>query len=170
MINGKKIVIVGVSASGKSTFARQLAEHTGLSLTHMDTVWWKRGWVEVSDEDATKQLDGITQNPEWIIEGYIPHGARDFVFERATSILYLDYSGRVAAWRYVRRWLKHRKKARPELEGSPDTFKWYFMKRVWTKREAVSLDKDLTQVKDQSKIIRFKTPREAKTYIDKEEI
>ncbi len=163
----KKIVIVGISATGKSTFARKLVERTGLPLTHMDTIWWKPGWIEVGDEDATKQLDATTLTSEWIIEGYIPHGARDFVFERADAILYLDYSGSIAAWRYIKRWLKHRKEARPELQGSPDKFHWYFLKRVWTKQEAISLNKDLAKVKDQSKILKLKTPREAKTYSDK---
>jgi adenylate kinase family enzyme len=162
---GKKIVVVGISASGKSTLSRQLAESVNLPLTHMDTIWWKPGWVEVSDEDATKQLDALTQTSEWIVEGYIPHGARDFVFGRASSILYLDYSGITAAWRYIKRWLKHRKKPRPELQGSPDSFHWYFLKRVWTKQEAISLEKDLTKVQDQDKILRFKNPKETASFL-----
>ncbi len=158
---GNKIVVVGVSASGKSTFARKLAERTHLPLTHMDSIWWKPGWVEVGEEEATRQMEELTQRDAWVIEGYIPKAARPFVFERATSIVYLDYSRATGAARYLRRWLKHRKNPRPELEGSPEKFDWKFLKLVWNKGEAISLNKFLAKVEEQQKIRVIKKPSEA---------
>lgn len=164
---GKKIVIVGVSASGKSVFGRALAQRTSIPLTHMDTIWWKAGWVETSEEEATEKLGSITTSSEWIVEGYIPKDARPFVFERADTIIYLDYSGSTAAWRYVKRWWKHRKQARPELEGSPEKFSFKFLKLVWTKGEAKSLNLFLSQVKNKEKIIILQTPSEAEALLRK---
>ncbi|MBU6321428.1 MAG: topology modulation protein [Patescibacteria group bacterium] len=158
---GKRIVVVGVSASGKSTFARKLAERTNLPLIHMDAIWWKPGWVEVSEEEATRQLEALTQRDEWVIEGYIPDEARPFVFERAESIVYLDYPRMMGAFRYIRRWWKHRKNPRPELKGSPEKFSWKFLKLVWSKGEAISLDTSLTEVAEQKKIRVIKKPQEA---------
>lgn len=161
----KKVVIVGVSASGKSVFGRALAKRTGLPLTHMDTIWWKAGWVETSEEEATKRLEELTASGEWIIEGYIPKDARPFVFERADIIIHLDYSGSTAAWRYLKRWWKHRKNARPELEGSPEKFSFKFLKLVWSKGEAISLKAFLREVKSQQKIITFTAPSQAEGFL-----
>ena len=162
---GKKIVVVGVSASGKSTLGRALEKSTNLPLIHMDKIWWKPGWIEVGEEDASKQLEAITSGSEWIIEGYIPKTVRPIVFERADSILYLDYPPIVASVRYLKRWLKHRKNPRPELEGSPEKLDFKFLKLVWKKGEAISLNKFLKLVENQEKIITFTSPKKTKAFL-----
>ena len=158
---GKRILVVGVSASGKSTFAKRLSENTGLPVVLMDAIMWKPGWDYIGDEKTTKKLDELSSKPEWIIEGYITKAARTFIFERADTIIYLDYPRSVASWRYIKRWWKHRKNARPELEGSPEKFSFKFLKLVWTKGEAISLNKFLAEVKNQNKIIAIHSQSEA---------
>ena len=162
---GERVVIVGVSAAGKSTFARKLSEKIGIPLTHMDAIWWKPCWIEVSEEEASAHIRSIASTSRWVIEGYIPRTARTILFERADTIVYLDYAPSVAAWRYIKRWWKHRKNPRPELEGSPEKFSVTFLKRVWTKKEAVSLNTYLSKVEDQKKILTFRTPAEARAFL-----
>lgn len=162
---GKRIVIVGVSASGKSTFARKLSEKTKLPLFLMDAIMWNPGWQYVGDEETVKKLIEISVKEEWIIEGYISTEARTFLFDRADTIIYLDYPPVVATLRYLKRWWKHRKKPRPELEGSPEKFDWKFLKLVWTKGEAIPLNKFLAQVQDQSKVVRFTNPKQTEAFI-----
>jgi adenylate kinase family enzyme len=163
---GNKIVVVGVSASGKSTFSRNLASKLNLPLKLMDSFMWKPGWDYVGDEETVRILDEISAQSEWIIEGYISKQARSFVFDRADTIIYLDYSPLVSAWRYIMRWWKHRKNARPELEGSPEKFDFKFLKLVWTKGEAISLNRYLKEVIPQDKIITLHSPRKAKKFLE----
>lgn len=166
MINlGHKIVIVGVSASGKSALTRKLAAKTNLPAIFMDAIMWKPGWDYIGDSETVKKLDEVSSGKEWIIEGYISKDARTFVFDRADTIIYLDYSPIVSSWRYIKRWWKHRKDPRPELEGSPEKFDFKFLKLVWTKGEAISLNKFLAQVKNQNKIIVLKSPRKAQKFL-----
>jgi adenylate kinase family enzyme len=162
---GKKIVVVGVSASGKSTFTRKLSEKTKLPVTFMDALMWKPGWEYIGDEETVRKLDEESSTPEWIIEGYISKKARTLVFDRADKIIYLDYSAFVSTWRYIMRWLKHRKKPRPELEGSPEKFSFKFLRLVWSKGEAITLNKYLQEVTDQKKIITFTSPKQAKNFL-----
>ncbi len=162
---GKRIVIVGVSASGKSTFARKLSKKTKLPLFLMDSIMWNPGWQYIGDEETVRKLKEIGAQEEWIVEGYISKEARTFLFERADTIMYLDYPPIVATVRYLKRWLKHRKDPRPELEGSPEMFDWKFLKLVWTKGEAISLNKFLAQVQDKHKIIKFTSVRQAKAFL-----
>jgi adenylate kinase family enzyme len=161
---GKKIVVVGISASGKSTFTRQLGIKTGLPITFMDAIMWKPGWDYIGDEATVKQLEEISAGSEWIIEGYISKKARTFLFERADTIIYLDYSPFISVYRYIARWWKYRKNARPELEGSPEKFSLRFLKLVWTKGEAISLNKFLIEVAN-AKIITFTSPKQAEDFL-----
>lgn len=158
---GNKIVIVGVSGSGKSTFARKLEKKINKRAFFMDAIMWKPGWQYVGDEQTAKGIEEILlKNTEWIIEGYIVKNIRTRVLEEASTIIYLDYSQWVSVFRYLKRCWKHRKTPRLELEGSPEKFSFKFLKLVWTKGETISLNKFLEKV-DQNKIIKLKSPKEA---------
>lgn len=158
---GKKIVVVGVSASGKTEFAKRLSEKIKLSLVHVDAIMWNSGWNYIGEEATVEKLNEVSSGNEWIIEGYIEKDARGFVFDRADTIIYLDYHPVVASWRYIVRWWKYRRIPRLELPGSPEKFSFRFLKLVWTKGEDISLKKALKQVGDAEKIITLKSPKEA---------
>ncbi len=161
----KKIVVLGVSASGKTTFARKLGEKTGLPVTYMDEVMWRPGWKYVGDEETTAHIRTTSQGEAWIIEGYIDKNAQQALFEKADTLLYLDYSGWLSAWRYIKRWWKHRKNPRPELPDSPEKFSFEFLLRVYKKKEVYRLEKLFRTVDFSSKIIRFKSPNEATQFL-----
>jgi adenylate kinase family enzyme len=163
---GKKIVVVGVSASGKSTFSKKLAEKTAITVTLMDSIMWKPGWNYIGDDEVSKKLETISNNPEWIIEGYIVKPARIFLFDKADTIIYLDYPPTVASFRYIKRWWQHRINARPELPGSPEKFSLKFLKLVYTKGETVLLNKFLSEERYQQKIIKLFSSAEAIKFLD----
>lgn len=164
---GNKIVVVGVSASGKSTFSRKLAKKLNLPLTLMDKIMWKPGWNYIGDDETVKKLEEISIQDKWIIEGYITTPARTFLFDRADIIIYLDYHSIVSSIRYIKRWWKHRKDPRPELPGSPERFSFKFLRLVWTKGEAITLDRFLDEVEDQDKIVRLSSLRETRIFLKK---
>lgn len=162
---GKKILVLGVSASGKSTFARKLSERKNLPLVHVDALMWTPGWQYIGDEATMSKLQEVGMKEEWIIEGYIEKAVRPFLFERADTIIYLDYPRIVATVRYLKRCFKHHKNPRPELEGSPDKFDWEFMKLVWRKGESWSVNKFLAQMPSQDKLIKLTSIKETKNFL-----
>lgn len=164
---GQKILVLGVSASGKSTFARRICEITKLPLFHMDEIMWRPGWNYIGDEATHAKLKEISLQNTWIIEGYITKAARAELFAAADTILYLDYSGHLSAWRYVKRWWTHRKQPRQELPGSPEKFSYKFLKLVYTKGETQSLEKYFSEAKVEGKMIRFDSPKEANIFLQK---
>ncbi len=166
MTIGNRVLIIGVSAVGKSTFARQFALKTGLPLIHMDAVMWQPGWSYIGDEETGKLLVTESKKDRWIIEGYITTAVRSELFEAADSIIYLDYPGWFAAWRYTKRWWQHRIHPRAELPGSPETFSWKFFMLVWKKGEAVKLDNLLATGTWDAKIIRLSSPKQAAKFLD----
>lgn len=163
---GKRIVVVGVSASGKSTFARKLATKINLPLVHIDSVMWKPGWDYIGDDATLQKLAEISAQDEWIIEGFINKNALQNVLGRAETVIYLDYPRYIPAWRYITRWLTHRKNPRPELEGSPETFSFEFLKRIWDKKEVYRLNKYIQTMPDPEKIIWIQHPKEADRFLE----
>lgn len=160
-----KIVVLGVSASGKTTFAKELSNKLGVQPFLIDEIMWKPGWDYIGDEQTFEAINEIIETDSWILEGYIEKKARVGVFNTADKILYLDYPGYLSAWRYIKRWWKHRKNPRPELPGSPETFSFKFLKLVYKKGEVWKLEQLFKEHDWNDKIIRFKTPTEAKKYL-----
>ena len=131
---GNKILVVGVSASGKSVFSRELGQLTGILVTHVDAIMWKPGWSYIERDTTVKLITEVSQSSQWIIEGFILKEVLFSILEKADSIIYLDYSRPVTAWRYIKRYFQHRKNPRPELEGSPDQFSFEFLIKILKKR------------------------------------
>ncbi len=166
MTVGNKIVVVGMTAAGKSIFARALAHKINLPLVPVDSIMWKPGWTYIGDEETAQKLEEVSKSEQWIIEGYLVEEARSTVLGRSDKIVYLDYPPMVASWRYIKRWWKHRKHARPELEGSPERFSFKFLELAWTKGEVSYMEEILDKTEYENKILRLKSPKEARKFLE----
>lgn len=64
-----RIAIIGISGSGKTTFAKQLFKKTGLPLYHMDTLYWKYIWTIFRQKERLEILKPLnkTSNQQKII-------------------------------------------------------------------------------------------------------
>jgi len=163
----KKIAILGITGAGKSTLSRRLAAKTGLPLFHMDSLFWKGNWEEVPEEEyLRKHADILATNDSWIIEGWInPKMAERLA--QADLVIYLDYPGVRAALRYVDRWLKHRKVARPELpEESRERFKWRRLFLLLSRGERPDIEDSLSFAGDMKKIVRLLSPSETERFLN----
>lgn len=69
LITIKKIIIIGCSGAGKSTFARKLRDITGLPLYYLDMLWHKPDKTNVSSEEFDTRLLEIIETDTWIIDG-----------------------------------------------------------------------------------------------------
>jgi adenylate kinase family enzyme len=162
MIN--RIAIIGISASGKSIFARELAAKTGLPLVHMDQLFWQGNWQEVPETEYLKKHQEIIEQEQWIIEGYIEESMVERL-KRAELILYLDYPGWLCALRLVRRWLKHRRRARPELpKEALEDLKHETLWKVLTQKERIRIEQAL-RLAGSAKTIRLKSPKDIREYM-----
>ena len=69
MLNYKKIIVIGCSGGGKSTFSKQLAEITGLPLYNLDNIYWLPDASHLERPVFIKRQKRIMKNEEWIIDG-----------------------------------------------------------------------------------------------------
>ncbi|MDD6992005.1 MAG: adenylate kinase [Oscillospiraceae bacterium] len=65
----RRVIVIGSSGSGKSTFARRLRDITGLPLYYLDMIWHKPDKTNISKEEFDKRLDEILSEDRWIIDG-----------------------------------------------------------------------------------------------------
>ncbi len=65
----KKVLIIGCSGAGKSTFARKLAAKTGLPLYYLDMIWHLPDRTTLSREEFDILLEKILKTDSWIIDG-----------------------------------------------------------------------------------------------------
>lgn len=159
-----RIAIIGISASGKSVFTRELASKIGLPLVHMDQLFWKGNWQEIPEAEYLKKHQEVIQQEKWIIEGYIEENMADRL-KRADLILYLDYPGWLCALRLIWRWLKHRRAARPELpKEALESLKNKTFWKVLRRKERERIEQALI-LAGNPKAIRLKSPNELKKFL-----
>ena len=146
MMNPKrdKIAIIGISGSGKSTYARQLSKELNLPLYHMDSLYWHAGWKEVSEDVWLEQEADIIAKDKWIVEGYICAKSIERL-RQADQIIYLDKSGVRCCWNGIKRWWKHRKTPRPELPESPDKLDFKMLKTMLFRDERKEIEEVLSE-------------------------
>lgn len=100
----ERIVIVGTSSSGKTTLARALATKLGYRHIELDALHWGPRWRP--RESFRDDVVAATAGTRWIAEGNY-RTVRDFVWSRATALVWLNYSFAVvfrrALWRTLTR-------------------------------------------------------------------
>lgn len=88
---GHKIIVLGCSGSGKSTFSKKLHEVTQLPLIHLDNIWWKKDRTHISREGFDKKLAEILRGDKWIIDGDYSR-TYEVRFKACDTVIFLDFS------------------------------------------------------------------------------
>ena len=127
----ERIIIIGCAGAGKSTLARKLGEKLNLPVVHLDKLFWRPGWVQVSQEEFDALHRAELAKEKWIIDGNFNRTMPQRI-ARCDTIVYLDFS-RLACLRGVlKRLLTNYGTVRPDMgEGCPERIDFEFLKWVW---------------------------------------
>lgn len=85
----RRVVVIGASGSGKTTFARVLALQLGLPHVEADSMYWGPNWTP--REDFGAQLQAVLAGDEWVIDGNYSN-FREIIWPRADTLIWLDFS------------------------------------------------------------------------------
>ncbi len=88
---GKKVLVLGCPGSGKSTFAKKLADCTGLPLVHLDNIWWNPDRTHISRAEFDQKLKTILSEDQWIIDGNYSRTCEERI-RACDTIFFLDVS------------------------------------------------------------------------------
>ena len=86
----KRALIIGCPGSGKSTFARALAEITDLPLYHLDMMYWNADRTQVEKSIFRARLDEVLSRDQWIIDGNY-RSTMELRLQNADTVFFLDY-------------------------------------------------------------------------------
>jgi adenylate kinase family enzyme len=100
-----RVVVVGTSGSGKTTLAKALAAQLALPYIELDALNWQAGWRDLVRNDPDEFVRRVTLAvavDAWVVDGN--YGlVREFIWRRATHLVWLDYDRAVVMYRVIRR-------------------------------------------------------------------
>ena len=101
----KRVNVKGISGSGKSTFALELARRLGLPYVELDALHHGPNWSEPTDEVFRARVQAaMDAAPDgWVIDGNYEGKLGELVLSPADTIVWLDLPFRVKARRLWRR-------------------------------------------------------------------
>lgn len=154
----KKILVIGNSGSGKSTFARKLHRATGLPLFHLDLVWHLPDKTNISREEFDTRLEEILALKEWIIDGNYQRTLQRRI-TACDTIFLLDYPVEVCLAGVAERIGKERPDMPwQETEFDPEFRQWIL---DFPNTQLPDIYRLLDQYRDQKQIIIFTSREEA---------
>ena len=127
----ERIMIIGCGGSGKSTLARQLGEKTGLPVVHLDKLFWRPGWVNLTREEFDVVHNAAIEEKKWILDGNFDRTMEQRI-RCCDTVVYLDFSRIVCLCGVMKRILTTYGKVRPDMgDGCPERFDLAFLQWVW---------------------------------------
>lgn len=165
--NVERILIIGCSGSGKSTLARALGEKLDIPVVHLDQLWWKEGWENVTREEFDSRLAMAMNADQWIIDGNYSRTI-PMRLPKCDTIIYLDFNRWECLLGMMQRVLGSYGKVRPDMSpGCPERFDPEFVKWIWNfnKNNRVRNYTWLAQAKHAESIV-LKNRKEVKAFLE----
>jgi adenylate kinase family enzyme len=123
-----RILIVGTSCAGKSTFARALAAATGLKHVELDQLHWGANWKPKEESEFRRLTAQATAGDHWIVDGNY-RVVRDLLWPRATLVIWLNYRFTTVMMRALRRSVRRIVTQEQLWQGNRESFGRSFLSR-----------------------------------------
>jgi hypothetical protein len=103
----ERINVVGTTCSGKTTLARAVARRLDLAYVELDALFWGPGWEPVGSELFHSRVADAVRGERWVIDGaYTSSRVGPLIWQRADTIVWLDYPMPLVLARWARRTVK----------------------------------------------------------------
>lgn len=104
-VHQQRILVIGTSCSGKTTFSRRLGEALQLPVVELDQFHWAPNWQEAPRAEFVRRAGDATSGPAWIADGNY-QSIRETLWPRATHVVWLNYRWSLVLWRGLKRSLR----------------------------------------------------------------
>lgn len=169
-----RINLTGVSGSGKTTLARRLAQQLDMPHVELDALFWGPNWTETPAPIFRPRVDRALSGPRWVADGNYTSHARDLIWSRADTVLWLDYSLPVILVRLTRRTIG-RAAAREELwSGNREQWRSVLFSRhsllLWAVQSYPVRRREMRELVQRPEyahlcVVQFRTPRETDKWL-----
>lgn len=121
----QRISVVGTSGSGKTTLARQISQRLGIPHVELDYLFWEPNWMQVPDDVMHTRLIQALSSDSWVVDGNYSK-ERKFIWARADTVVFLDYSLQVIMSRLLWRTFWRVVTQQEVCNGNRETWKTTF--------------------------------------------
>lgn len=143
----RRILIYGVTGSGKTTFARQLSEATGIPWHSVDDLTFEPGWQQVPDDIQRQRIAAIVEADEWILDTAYGKWI-DIPLSRVELVLGLDYPRWFSFTRLLRRAVRRAIDKQPVCNGNIESWRNMFSQDSILLWHAKSFKRKQTRMRD----------------------
>ena len=165
-----RILVYGVTGSGKTWLAERISAATGIPWHSIDDLTWEPGWVPVPEYEQRRRVEQICTEQRWIVD--TAYGAwLDLALERTELVVALDFPRWLSLSRLLRRSVARALDGRPICNGNLETFRhllsrdsivvWHFRSfaRKRARMRAWEIDPAAPTV------LRFTSPRQVERWL-----
>ena len=148
--NFKKILIVGDSGRGKSTFAKVLSQKLNIKQFSTDNFFWKEKYTQAADKEISiKNISKVYNQKSWIIEGATRSLIKEGI-EKSDQIIYLVYPNLLSQF-----WTLFKRKLTRQEETWSNLFNFY--KHLFYKKYKLGQHKNKENIEEMLKPFSEKT-------------
>jgi adenylate kinase family enzyme len=123
-----RVSVVGTSGCGKTTFARHLSQILGCEHVELDAIHWQPNWTELPRDQFQARVAQAVSQERWVIDGNYS-SVRDLVWERATQVIWLNYSFLTVFTRVFSRTMNRMVTQQELFNGCRESFRMTFLSR-----------------------------------------
>ncbi|MFX0108386.1 MAG: AAA family ATPase [Candidatus Hodarchaeota archaeon] len=164
----KRVLVLGPSGSGTSTFSKKLADILQIPCIHMDLHYWKPHWVESTKEEWNEKVKELISRDKWVMDGNYSTSL-DMRLDRADTAIFLDIPRWLSLFRILKRRIDYHGRVRPDLpEGCLEKMDFDFFKWVWNypNRSRPVVLELLTKHKSTTTVYQFASTTQAESFLD----
>jgi adenylate kinase family enzyme len=168
-----RISVVGSSGAGKTTTGKEIAARLDVPFVELDSIFHQPGWTELPEDEFRARVREVVAADAWVVDGN--YGAvRRIVLERATTVVWLDYSRPRVMQQVIRRsvgrgitrrelWNGNREDPRDWIRADhPIRWAWTHHARKRAEYEARYRSAEHAHLD----VHRFRTPRETRAWLE----
>lgn len=131
----RRLALIGLPGSGKSTFAVKMGEVLGIPVHHLDRHMFEPNGKKRDKQDFLLIQKAIVDEESWIIEG-CSFSTFEMRFARADTVIYFFLPRYLCIWRMLKRLFNYEKSF-----GGLRKITWELVKYTWSfdreKREKI---------------------------------
>ncbi|ALV46414.1 AAA family ATPase [Arthrobacter alpinus] len=166
----RRMLVAGVSGSGKTSLAARTATLLGIPHTELDSLFHGPNWEPRADFAA--DVERLTAAPSWVTEWQYS-AMRPLLAQRADTLLWLDFPVPVSMGRLIRRTVRRRRRRVELWNGNFEGPLWSIFNNPdhiirWGWRTRHSLRKVVPELEHEHpglQVVRFSGPKDVEVWI-----